>query len=250
MDTSVPNRHGTWPSRGAGPGFLKLITCLAFASAVVLLSVAPASAYVPGKQAWVQQYGVQGGQADAHSVAAGPGGTACVVGSVKVPGSAAHDMTVIAFRPSGARKWLATYDGPAHGDDLGLYAAFDTYGNVYVTGQSDTSVGNSDVVIIKYSPRGKRLWVRRYGGSALLEDQPNGMAVDEAGNVYVTGSSQVTDRLSGSPRRSTTQGDTGNGSLASTRARATPRRDQATHPALPSTQRGTRMSPVRRRTAT
>jgi hypothetical protein len=40
---------------------------------------------------------------------------------------------------------------------------------------------------IKYSPEGRRLWLRRYQPSATEAYSPTAMALDGRGNVYLTG---------------------------------------------------------------
>ena len=57
----------------------------------------------------------------------------------------------------------------------------DDAGNVYVTG-GDSS---GDYVTVKYDAIGSELWVARFTSGARV---PSGMALDIAGNVYVTGS--------------------------------------------------------------
>jgi hypothetical protein len=62
-------------------------------------------------------------------------------------------------------------------------------GNVYVTGESPGEAGDPDYATIKYDANGNRLWVARYNGPGSSVDSPYGLAVDQNGNVYVTGSS-------------------------------------------------------------
>jgi hypothetical protein len=40
---------------------------------------------------------------------------------------------------------------------------------------------------IKYSPEGRRLWLRRYRASATEDYSPRSLALDSQGNVYITG---------------------------------------------------------------
>ena len=44
-----------------------------------------------------------------------------------------------------------------------------------------------DFATIKYDPAGNELWLRRFNGTASLDDAPAALALDVAGNAYVTG---------------------------------------------------------------
>jgi len=72
----------------------------------------------------------------------------------------------------------------------------DSYGNVYYTGKFEgtaifpgggilSSSGQSDVFVSKMSPGGTTLWYKKAGGTS--NDEGNSIAVDNSGNVYVTG---------------------------------------------------------------
>jgi len=72
----------------------------------------------------------------------------------------------------------------------------DKYGYVYCTGQlSDTSIfgidtlisnGSRDVFISKLGPNGNFIWTKSFGDTGL--DKGKGITLDNAGNIYVTGS--------------------------------------------------------------
>src|SRR5438105_7779340 len=81
--------------------------------------------------------------------------------------------------------WVARYNGPGNGFDYALALAVDTLGNVYVTGYSWGS-GTQDYATIKYDSAGNQEWMARYDGQGR-DDQANALAVDDSGNVYVTG---------------------------------------------------------------
>ena len=85
--------------------------------------------------------------------------------------------------------WVKTINGPINGNDNAHDVAVDPSGNIYVTGWIEFSSGNQDYYTIKYSPEGDTLWTRRYGGAANQGDYGYAIAVDDAGNVYVTGQS-------------------------------------------------------------
>jgi hypothetical protein len=95
-------------------------------------------------------------------------------------------VSVFADKPP-EEQWLARYNGP-NGPDYSRALTIDNSGNVYVTGTSHPN-GATDTryVTIKYDPNGNQLWVKRYNGPADSYDSSRAMAIDDSGNVYVTG---------------------------------------------------------------
>jgi hypothetical protein len=91
--------------------------------------------------------------------------------------------------------WVARYHGPNNLDDKARAIATDSAGNVYVAGVSCTQMddlGNcvaSQYVTLKYDSGGNQVWVATYSGPGNSTDEPTAMAIDSAGNVYVTGAS-------------------------------------------------------------
>src|SRR5437868_3080768 len=58
-----------------------------------------------------------------------------------------------------AREWVARYSGLKGGVDIATAITVGDTGNVYVTGYSARSSNINNIVTIKYSPDGVRLWV-------------------------------------------------------------------------------------------
>lgn len=90
--------------------------------------------------------------------------------------------------------WSERVGGAADGEKLWRLAV-DGEGNVYATGyfrgtfsdqgQLLTSIGGTDLILLKYDPSGNLVWSRSGGG--LLDDGAFGIECDKDGNVYVTG---------------------------------------------------------------
>lgn len=86
-------------------------------------------------------------------------------------------------------KWIRKYNGPGNYNDVGRAIAVDKSGNVYVAGESPGSGTYRDYAVLKYNKAGQLLWEARYNGTGNGDDYAYAIAVDGAGNVYVTGSS-------------------------------------------------------------
>lgn len=138
---------------------------------------------------WVERYDGPGNGFDfARSIAVDDSGNILVTGISQGIGSF-DDYATIKYNSAGDVQWVQRYDGPGGEFDDALALAVDASGNVYVTGFS-AGVGTfNDYATVKYSPSGVEQWVARYDGPTNDFDNAVAIAVDEPGNVYVTGSS-------------------------------------------------------------
>lgn len=92
----------------------------------------------------------------------------------------------------GAPVWTNTFNnGNAKGDHNVTDIAVDTGGNVYVTGYALNTVSGYDIVTLKYSSAGSRLWSNRFAGPGEANDQPYAIAVDSVGSAYVAGATYI-----------------------------------------------------------
>jgi hypothetical protein len=107
-----------------------------------------------------------------------------------------YDVFVAQLNSSGVRQWN-TFLGSS-GDDYCNGITLDASGNVYVTGDSDTSwgapinahAGGDDSFVAKLNSSGVRQWNTFMGSSG--SDSSWSAVVDGSGNIYVVGSSTAT----------------------------------------------------------
>ncbi len=116
-----------------------------------------------------------------------------------------QDAFVAKVNATGTGLLYAGYIGGS-GGDIGLGIAVDSAGNAYVTGGTDSSEasfpvtvgpdltfnGTRDAFVAKVNATGTGLLYAGYIGGTVL-DQSTGIAVDSAGNVYVTGNTNSTE---------------------------------------------------------
>ena len=98
--------------------------------------------------------------------------------------------------PSGGNfNWVKRFGGAA-ASTTGYATAVDPSGNIIVVGtvwgaatlggSSLVSLGSSDIFVAKYMANGTHLWSKLFGGA--LDDVGRAVAVDAAGNIFVSGS--------------------------------------------------------------
>jgi hypothetical protein len=168
-----------------------------------------------GATVWVKQFGSDGRDAglglrlDAQNniyltgyysstIDFNPGGA-----PVELVSSGDADIFVVKLDSTGACMWAKSMGSDIGGDE-GRAIALDPLGNVYTTGiffgtadfdpgassTTLTSSGSSEIFVSKLNNDGEFVWARRLGGNRL--DSGDGIAVDDDGNVYTTGSFQRT----------------------------------------------------------
>jgi len=121
-------------------------------------------------------------------------------GAFQTASAGGYDAFVTKLNPTGSALVYSTYLGGS-GDDVGYGIALDAAGNAYVTGTSrstnfpttagafQTAYGGglSDDFVTKLNPTGSALVYSTYLGGSGEDGGPDRIAVDAAGNAYVTG---------------------------------------------------------------
>ncbi len=88
---------------------------------------------------------------------------------------------------NGSTLWSSFYPATATFSASANGVSIDGIDNVYVTGYSPGTNGTNDIVTIKYDPNGNQVWLQRYSSPSGGNAAGNAIAVDNNGNVYVTG---------------------------------------------------------------
>jgi hypothetical protein len=88
---------------------------------------------------------------------------------------------------SGSWLWTNSYPSVPVQPSVASSIAVDSANSVYVTGYSPATNTSNDIVTIKYDNNGNQIWLQRYASPGKGNAAGNAIAVDNNGNVYVTG---------------------------------------------------------------
>jgi len=139
-----------------------------------------------GQRLWAAWYDYDNRDDEATAIAVDNNGNVYVTGYSWGQGTS-YDYATIKYNSDGEQLWVRRYNGPGNLYDFATAIAVDNNGNVYVTGRSHYVDRYYDYATIKYNANGEQLWVRRYNGPGNSDDEATAIAVDNNGNVYVTG---------------------------------------------------------------
>jgi DNA-binding beta-propeller fold protein YncE len=146
---------------------------------------------VSGARLWVARYNGGSGDDAAAQVAASPDGARVYVTGYSLGIASGEDYATAAYSAAtGARLWVARYNGPANGDDRASSVTVSPDGaRVYVTGTSGAAPGTDAATIAYSAASGARLWVARYNSYGYGSASSVAVSPDGA-RVYITGISQ------------------------------------------------------------
>ncbi|MES2730475.1 MAG: kelch repeat-containing protein [Bacteroidota bacterium] len=141
-----------------------------------------------GIQQWTKVYSPSNTNDEPTAIALDASGNVYITGTAKYNRGASGDFVTLKYTPAGVQQWVTTYDAsPGGGRDQVSALVVDGAGNVYITGSSYNDSNEApfwEYATIKYNTAGVKQWV------ALQRDfniYSKALAVDAAGNVYVTG---------------------------------------------------------------
>ena len=143
-----------------------------------------------GNTAWYVDSGAGNGNNTAHGLGLRASGDLILIGVIyhgSYVGPSIISYGTFDLNANGVGVWTNLYPENLNGTNIGASLAVDSFNNSYVTGYAQGTNASSDIVTIKYGPNGNQTWLQRYHGPGSGNDAGNAIAVDNNGNVYVTG---------------------------------------------------------------
>ncbi len=151
-------------------------------------SMLTAQTYV--NKEWVQSSGTPDEAIDWQASVLDVNGDILITTNTTTAGQSTNILTTKVSAEDGSILWEKEYNHPSNDKDYGIAIATDAAGNVYVAGAANIPGAGYDFVLLKYADDGALEWSKTYDGISTQNDVPVAIAVDAAGNVYVTGGSQ------------------------------------------------------------
>jgi uncharacterized delta-60 repeat protein len=145
-----------------------------------------------GTEAWVKRYNgsANGGDA-AVSVKVDASGNVFAAGYTDRGSTSRYDMITVKYNSAGTQQWMSFYTGNGQIDDFATAMVIDGNSNVYLTGASASvaTFYDSNYATVKYNSDGVQQWAVTYNGPNNSVDVSRSIFVDNAQNVYITGTS-------------------------------------------------------------
>ncbi len=146
---------------------------------------------VGGNQIWSRDYTGLGDNTDkVNAMDVDASGNSYMCGSTYSSNNKT-DMCVVKVDALGNLVWTRTYDGTGHSTDNAVAVKVDASGNVYVAGYVKDSVQGYNYCTLKYDNAGVLLWAKQFNNLANNSDQATAMTINSAGEVFVTGESDI-----------------------------------------------------------
>lgn len=102
-----------------------------------------------------------------------------------------RNITTLKYQSNGTLEWEQTINDSLNGNDEASAMAMDADGNIYITGYINTEIDSADFFTVKYDIDGNVIWQIENDGLNHLNDKATNIAIDDDGNVIVTGSSET-----------------------------------------------------------
>ena len=159
-----------------------------------------------GDYLWVKTYGSYDSQQGQYITVDSTGNTYITgffQGTIDFEGgdltsAGGYDIFVLKLDSLGNYQWSKIFGGISN--DYAYYIDTDSLNNIFITGHFQgmvtfgdkiiSSLGSTDIFVLKLDSSGKYIWAESFGGP--LSDYGKSLAIDSTGNVYITGHFQGT----------------------------------------------------------
>jgi cysteine-rich repeat protein len=154
---------------------------------------------------WIAKYDTAGAQQWAQTIA-GPdtlddraeGVDVDASDNVVVVGFASNtgfnrDVWLRKIDPDGTEVWTTVYDSVLSGSESGFDVAVAPDGFIGVAGTTPVNAANDNVWLGRFDPDGMLVWMKDFGGPAVLSDAALGLAADSQSAFVVVGYKAVSD---------------------------------------------------------
>jgi hypothetical protein len=144
-----------------------------------------------GTEVWRRVYAGEGGKADVPAgIVVDSAGNAYVTGYTTAANGLTDWVTMKHLPGTGLPAWVVVRPGEGGGMDRATAIALGPDGSPYVTGRGEL-LYMEDYITVKYDTAGVEQWKHFYNYSGNGTDMAVAIAVDEAGDAYVTGTSST-----------------------------------------------------------
>ena len=144
-----------------------------------------------GVQRWLKRYNDPFNSSDGGIGIAIDNSGIYVTGTSVFSGSVS-EITTIKYDTAGNQQWLTGYIGTGDMNSSPSKIKLDASSNVYICGQSNHLGSNENYAVVKYNSAGVLQWAQTYNGTGNIQDDANDIAIDNSGNVFITGASWTT----------------------------------------------------------
>lgn len=139
-----------------------------------------------GNVAWTKTADTGNDRATAFGIAIDKSGNPVQVGGYG--SNARAEIFAVKWSPDGKPVWTQRWKAPTGKVNVAKAVAVGPNGDVYAAGYSESAEGGEDAVALRFdAASGTVKWTQHVRGAGLARDAANAIAVDDAGNAYITG---------------------------------------------------------------
>lgn len=182
-----PNNDNDIPTSVVADTFGNVIMSVASANFGTGIDIVLIKYNSSGIQSWIQTYNNSSNGYDyPKKISVIPNGD-IYLGAWTENGSSFCDMLLLKYSAGGVKLWEAKYNGIYNDYDYLEDLYVDQWGNSYVSGTVENPTGKNNYVTLKYNSTGTLQWVVYYYDSYSTSGEVMAIAVDDLGDIFVTG---------------------------------------------------------------